>query len=101
MTVSNQHGQWRDKESRYRGLVVFVDFVDFFSGAPAAAASSVAMSSFVIGIIAAITRSFVARSLPLTASSRLSGTICHETPNLSESQPHWLGAPPPASSLSQ
>ncbi len=29
------------------------------------------------------------------------GTTCHETPNRSFSQPHWLGSPPPASSASQ
>jgi hypothetical protein len=58
-------------------------------------------SNFFIGSIASSTRFALAGSPP--PPSRLPsffGMICHDSPNLSLSQPHWLGDPPSAVSLS-
>jgi hypothetical protein len=61
------------------------------------AASIAAMSIFFICIIAARARDAAAVSASLANRGRISGTICHDTPNLSLSQPHMLSLPPSAS----
>ena len=55
---------------------------------PAAAFSSVAMSIFFIVIIACIARPAFPGSGEVKSFPRISGTICHDSPNLSFSQPH-------------
>src|SRR5919201_2415083 len=65
----------------------------------AAARSSSAISTLPIFSIAAITRCDFSRSGSLSSSGRRVGTICHETPNLSFSQPHGPGSPPSESLL--
>src|SRR3954470_1719315 len=67
---------------------------------PLAARSSSAMSSFTIFMSAPMTRLDCAASLPMSLGSA-SGTICHDRPYLSLSQPHCTSLPPPAVSLSQ
>ena len=52
------------------------------------------MSSFFMSIIAAKARWAAALSGELIISPMAAGTICHETPNLSVSQPHATSAPP-------
>jgi hypothetical protein len=52
------------------------------------------MSIFFILSIAAITRCDFAGSLSPISSINAVGTTCHETPNLSLSQPHWTSWPP-------
>jgi hypothetical protein len=47
------------------------------------------VSSFFIVIIAFMTRSDVAGSALFSSSGSRVGTIRHEKPNLSLSQPHW------------
>src|ERR1043165_7871807 len=68
---------------------------------PACAFSSAARSSFLIVIIACMVRFAFSGSgsvmkLPITA-----GAICHESPYLSLSQPHWPSCPPSAVSAFQ
>ena len=60
---------------------------------PRRAASMVAMSIFFIVIIASKAR---LASLPPVASASVSarGVICHERPQRSLHQPHWLSVPP-------
>ena len=58
------------------------------------------MSSFVIAIIAFMTRPDFSGSGSLNNSLSTVGTICQDKPNLSFSHPHWTGAPP-ADSFSQ
>ena len=53
------------------------------------------MSSLPIPSIAFIARSAASRSELASISGRTFGTICQDTPNLSFSQPHWPGSPPP------
>src|SRR6266540_4363337 len=48
----------------------------------------VSMSNFFILRKACVTRATLLRSLSRNISSRTVGTICHERPNLSLSQPH-------------
>src|SRR5262249_42901977 len=67
---------------------------------PAAARSSSAMSILTIFRSACITRFGFPGSLSWSSRNRAVGTICHETPNLSVSQPHCTFAPP-AESFSQ
>lgn len=55
---------------------------------PWKAATSTPTSIFCIGIIAAVTRWIAAASLLAKKSSRAPGTICHERPKRSLSQPH-------------
>src|SRR5687767_5199854 len=57
------------------------------------------MSSFTIFSIACITRCDLAESLSLNSSANTVGTICHERPNLSLSQPHCTSLPPAESFL--
>ena len=59
------------------------------------------MSSLPIVSIAAIARATPSASGRDITSSSCTGTTCHETPNLSTSQPHWLGRPPSAVRVSQ
>jgi hypothetical protein len=47
------------------------------------------MSSFFIFSIAAITRRDLSAFSSRSISGKMEGTICHETPNRSFSQPHW------------
>jgi hypothetical protein len=54
------------------------------------------MSIFVIRIMACMTRPAFSGSLSAIMSMSGSGTICQETLNLSLSQPHSIGLPPPA-----
>lgn len=59
------------------------------------------MSSFFIFIIAFIARSAFAVSGSVNISGNTVGTICHDTPYLSLSQPHCCAfLPPPAPSFS-
>ena len=52
------------------------------------------MSIFFIGIIALKARLASALSWLVTASIRTRGLICHEMPQRSLHQPHWLSCPP-------
>src|SRR5437773_6059931 len=52
------------------------------------------MSSFTILSIACMTRCDFAASLSLNSSPKTVGTICHESPYLSLSQPHSTSLPP-------
>src|SRR4030095_11230805 len=52
------------------------------------------MSSFTILSMACMTRRDFAASLLLNNSPKTTGTICHESPYLSLSQPHWTSLPP-------
>src|SRR4051812_25543661 len=61
---------------------------------PLKAASIVAMSIFVIGIIASKARLAAAVSRLLVASSRTRGVICQEKPHRSLHQPQALSSPP-------
>src|SRR5437867_4033308 len=62
--------------------------------APANAACNAAMSILTIFIIASDARLALARSGSAIISPRMVGTICHETPNRSFSQPHCSAEPP-------
>jgi len=61
----------------------------FSSPFPAKAVSSAAMSIFFIRIIAAKARSVLFDFAFLKYPAMPAGTICHESPYLSLSQPHW------------
>src|SRR5229473_1754010 len=52
------------------------------------------MSSLTILSMACMTRCDFAESLLLISSPNTVGTICHDTPNLSLSQPHCTSLPP-------
>src|SRR5580765_1857718 len=65
-----------------------------------AASFNLLISSLTIFKSASMTRCDLAESLPLNKSLKIAGTICHETPNLSLSQPHCCSLPP-AESLFQ
>ena len=65
-----------------------------FRPQPRRAASSVAMSIFLMVIIESNTRLAAALSEPVMASSSIRGVICHEMPHLSLHHPHALSAPP-------
>src|SRR3954451_10667935 len=60
---------------------------------PLTAASIVAMSIFVIGIIASKARLAAALSRLVVASSRTRGVICQEKPHRSLHQPQALSSP--------
>jgi hypothetical protein len=69
---------------------------------PSYAFLSAAMSSFFICIMAAMARWDFSDLGSPTRSRMPLGTICHDTPNLSFSQPHcWALGSPPAPSFSQ
>src|SRR4030095_4880314 len=68
---------------------------------PAYASFSFLMSIFGIGSIAFMTRSDFLASLSCNMSINTVGVTCHETPNLSLSQPHCDSSPPSAVSFSQ
>jgi hypothetical protein len=59
------------------------------------------MSSFVICIMACMNRVDRCASLSCSMSNSAVGTTCHDKPNLSLSQPHSTGDPPPDVSFSQ
>ena len=65
----------------------------------AAARSSASISSFFMLSIAAITRCDFSGSGSASSSGRTVGTICHERPNRSLSQPHGPSSPPSESAL--
>src|SRR5207247_3958493 len=67
---------------------------------PSYARSSAAMSSFTIFSIAFMTRCDFLGSRSVNNSVMTVGTICHDSPNLSLSQPHCTSCPP-AESFSQ
>jgi hypothetical protein len=52
------------------------------------------MSSFTIFIMARVTRAAFIVSFSASSSINTSGTICHDSPYLSLSQPHWTFFPP-------
>src|SRR5215831_5914143 len=66
-----------------------------------AAFSNAAMSILSISIIASMTRFAFPASRSANISPRKTGLTCHETPNLSLSQPHLPVDPPSAESFSQ
>src|SRR5205085_9075976 len=68
---------------------------------PRYAFSSSAMSSFFILSIACIAASELPDFESLSIWPRTSGTICHDTPNRSFSQPHGPSSPPSSVSLVQ
>ena len=57
------------------------------------------MSIFVICSIACIARCAFSRSGSVSSSGRRDGTICHDRPNRSLSQPHTLSSPPSVSAF--
>ena len=61
----------------------------------------IVMSIFCISSIAFITRSDFSEFLSCNISIKIVGTICHDTPNLSFSQPQCDSCPPSAVSFSQ
>jgi hypothetical protein len=86
-----------------RCLGVWVQWcVEQLGGHPSYAFLSAAMSSFFICIMAAMARwDYSDLGSPIRSRMPL-GTICHDTPNLSLSQPHcWALGSPPAPSFSQ
>src|SRR3989441_368562 len=78
----------------------FDGIYDAQSDRPSYAFFNGSMSIFFIFSIAAMTRFDFSGSLSCSISTKTVGTTCHETPNLSLSQPHWTSSPP-AESFSQ
>src|SRR5260370_1235978 len=93
-------GRLIGERNRSEGRRDTVFLYDAEPDGPAYAFLSAAMSIFIIFSIAAMTRLDFSRSLSCSISTRTVGTTCHDTPNLSLSQPHctWW---PPAESFSQ
>ena len=66
----------------------------YLSAPPRRAASIAATSIFFIVIIVSNARLAAAGSVPITASVRARGVICHDRPQRSLHQPHSLSCPP-------